>query len=249
MQGLDYRNKREQEHFNNLVLHHGETWWGNTTPAGIRRLQRKAKLFTQELRQFQEAAVLEVGCGVGTFTKFILDETPALKLMGCDLSPEAICKTRECFQEFKNLHLGVADVSHLPYRDSTFDAIIGNSILHHLPLKVSLQECFRVLKNQGIVLFSEPNMMNPQIAIEKNIHIIGKLLQNTKYETAFFRWPLTKTLKEIGFRDIVVQPFDFLHPLIPSFLIDVFDYLGRLIERTPIVKEISGSLLIKAVKS
>ena len=49
---------------------------------------------------------------------------------------------------------------------------------------------------------------------------------------------------DIGFCEVSVQPFDFLHPLVPSKLITGIDRIGRLIERLPLLKEISGSLLI-----
>ncbi len=96
--------------------------------------------------------------------------------------------------------------------------------------------------------FSEPNMMNPQIALEKNIRFIGKMLQNTPDETAFFRWSMTRMLQRVGFDDVSVTPFDFLHPIVPEPLINVTDRIGRLCERLPIVREIAGSLFIRALK-
>jgi hypothetical protein len=121
--------------------------------------------------------------------------------------------------------------------------------LHHLPLDLVLKNCFSILKPGGFILFFEPNMMNPQIMIEKNIGFIGKMLENSEDETAFFRWSLKKTLREIGFKRISVQPFDFLHPFVPSLLIDVVDKVGRCIEKTPVLREISGSLFICAHKA
>jgi hypothetical protein len=91
-------------------------------------------------------------------------------------------------------------------------------------------------------------MMNPQIFLEKNVRFIGKALQNTENETAFFRWGLAVALRASGFERIAVTPFDFLHPLVPSGAVRFFDGLGRMLENTPLLKEISGSLLIKAFK-
>ena len=36
----------------------------------------------------------------------------------------------------------------------------------------SVSEIYRVLKPGGAIFFTEPNMMNPQIAIQKNISYI-----------------------------------------------------------------------------
>jgi hypothetical protein len=82
--------------------------------------------------------------------------------------------------------------------------------------------------------------------VEKNIHFIGKMLQNTENETAFFRWSLAKTLQKMGFCDVSVQPFDFLHPFTPVPLIPIVNKVGQIAERLPILREIAGSLLIYA---
>ena len=73
-------------------------------------------------------------------------------------------------------------------------------------------------------------------------------MQNSDDETAFFRWPLKKTLSSIGFENVSVEPFDFLHPAIAGSLINAVDKIGMRLERTPILREISGSLFIRAYK-
>jgi ubiquinone/menaquinone biosynthesis C-methylase UbiE len=239
---------KEMEHFDKLAEEMGEIWWGSTTPAGIKRLQRRTSLFAQQLSHFKDPLVLEIGCGTGAFSKFILEEIPHLRLTGFDISPKCIQIAKERFNNYKNVHFEVADVSNMQIASETFDAVIGNSILHHLPVEEALGECFRVLKPGGIICFSEPNMMNPQIALEKNIRFIGKMLQNTEDETAFFRWQLASILKKVGFKNVSVKPFDFLHPIVPTPLIKTIDTIGKLFEKLPLLKEISGSLLIYASK-
>ena len=205
--GRGYQTK-EQQHFDRLTETAGEIWWGSTTEAGIKRLRKRAYLIAQKLAHFKDPVVLELGCGTGAFSKFILEELPLLRLTACDISPKAIQAATERYADYKNACFEVADVSSMHYATNTFDAVIGNSVLHHLPIEISLRECFRVLKPGGIIWFSEPNMMNPQIAIEKNIRFIGRMLQNTEDETAFFRWSLAKTLQEVGFCNVSVQPSD-----------------------------------------
>ena len=96
------------------------------------------------------------------------------------------------------------------------------------------------------MIFTEPNMLNPQIFIQKNVPFIKKLMGDTPEETAFFKWKLSRELRESEFTDIRILPFDFLHPWTPGFLINGVDAAGKLFEKIPIIKEIAGSLLIKA---
>lgn len=50
------------------------------------------------------------------------------------------------------------DISKLPFENETFDFVVGNAILHHLPKKGvidSVSEAYRVLKPGGMALFTE----------------------------------------------------------------------------------------------
>ncbi|MBF0328685.1 MAG: methyltransferase [Nitrospirae bacterium] len=239
----------EREHFNALACEKGEIWWGSTTKAGIKRLERRAKLLKQNLTHLNNPKVFELGCGTGAFSRYILSELPSLDLTSCDISTECIRIASKRYSSYKNAKFLVSDITMKPSSLGVFDVVIGNSILHHLPIRSSLIYCMQILKPGGIIMFFEPNMMNPQIAIEKNIRFIGKILQNTENETAFFRWSLKKILQEVGFNKVSVIPFDFLHPIIPSNWVVFFSKFGERIETIPFLKEFSGSLLITASKS
>ncbi|MCA9419174.1 MAG: hypothetical protein KC917_23060, partial [Candidatus Omnitrophica bacterium] len=106
----------------------------------------------------------------------------------------------------------------------------------------------RVLKPGGRFVFSEPNMLNPQIAVQKNIPWIKRMLGDSPDETAFRKGPLKSLLEQVGLEVIEITPFDFLHPWVPKPLIGLVDKTGRLIEKIPALREIAGSLIIVARK-
>ncbi len=137
----------------------------------------------------------------------------------------------------------------MKYRSETFDAVIGKSILHHLPFKKSFKEVFRVLRKGGLIWFSEPNVLNPEVLLERKVKFIGKRLQTTENETAFLRWRLAAMLEKTGFKKVSVKPFDFVHPLVPPCLINPATAVSNLLEKIPIIREFSGSLIIKAEKN
>ena len=236
---------RELNHFNNLYEEDGNVWWGHLRPAGRLRLERRAGIIREWASRLPGAEVLEIGAGDGMLTRFLQDIP--LKIMATDLSPVLIERAKESINS-DNIKFSVANVERLEYTDGSFSGIFGNSVLHHLDLKICLREIFRVLKNEGGILFFEPNLMNPQILVEKKVKIIGRYLQNSPDETAFIRWNLKTLLDEFGFSDIEIVPFDFLHPIIPEKLVNAFLNLGRILERTPVLKEFSGSLIIRAFK-
>ncbi len=239
---------KEQKHFDSLVEITGDVWWGNKAAAQSNRLQRRAELVKHELERFHDPLVLEIGCGTGAFSKHILHVLPSLRLVCCDISPKAVQLASDLLSEYRYAKFEVLNVCALSYHENSFDAVIGLSILHHLPIKKAMAECFRVLKPGGIIWFSEPNMLNPQAIIELHIPFIGRIAQKSEDETAFIRWSFSRTVEEIGFQNVSVTPFDFLHPLTPKPLIESVDKLGRFIERVPLLREISGSLQIRGHK-
>jgi len=87
-----------------------------------------------------------------------------------------------------------------------------------------------------------------QIALQKNIPWLKQKMGDSPDETAFFRWSISSLLKKYNFTQIEVIPFDFLHPAIPSKLIKSVSGVGNFIEKVPLMKEIAGSLYIRAVK-
>ena len=114
--------------------------------------------------------------------------------------------------------------------------------------KEAVREIYRVSKRGGTIYFTEPNMLNPQIAIQKNVPWVKRKLGDSPDETAFFRWPLRRLLEGTGFCDVRIKPFDFLHPKTPSPVVNQLNALGRFLENVPVMSEFAGSLYIRAVK-
>lgn len=219
--------------------------WGWGTPAGKARADRRASYFIQRGDIIAGKKVLEIGCGTGEFTKRIA-QTGA-DITAIDISPDLLEIARKTIP---NLTVGfrVQNVEKLDFEDGSFDVVIGSSILHHLNLNPALKEVYRVLKRGGGIVFTEPNMFNPQIWLERNIPFIRKLTNNSPDETAFIRWRLKKELMNLGFKNVSIRPFDFLHPFTPSVLILFISSIGSIVEKIPLAREIAGSLLIYASK-
>jgi hypothetical protein len=91
-------------------------------------------------------------------------------------------------------------------------------------------------------------MINPQNILVKNIKFLSKIAGESPDETAFVRWNIGRYIKNAGFDDVMVIPFDFLHPICPKVFVKYIDRIGRIIECIPIIKEIAGSLLITGKK-
>ncbi len=218
--------------------------WGWSTEAGKERARRRTELILEHARIRDCNLVLEYGCGTGMFSRFFAQT--GIKLTAIDISPELIDEAQK--EPRGNIVFQVGDVESLSFSDASFDAVIGNSVLHHVDVEQALSEAFRVLKPGRFIAFAEPNMMNPQIALQKNIPSLKRKMGDSPDETAFFRWQAVRFLRRSGFKDIQVQPFDFLHPSIPQKMISMVQRMGECIESLPLLKEFAGSLILSGRK-
>ena len=233
----------EKEH-GKKIASNAEAVWNWASPAGKIRAERRANYLISEGGISATDKVLELGCGTGLFTEKIYKATKANIIAG-DISEDLLEVARKKVPEvvFK-----LEDAMNLNYPEHTFDVVCGSSILHHLDMEQCYKEILRVLKPGGRMVFAEPNMVNPQIFIQKNIPFIKKMLGDSPDETAIVRWKSRKQLEGIGFTRVNIFPFDFLHPYIPKPLIGLVNGIGKIVEKIPLLREIAGSVIMKAEK-
>ncbi len=243
MNKVNQKIKQEIEHGRYLSARNSGKIWNWDSPESKLRWKRRIRLLISHITS--EMSVLEVGCGTGYLTRELV-KTGA-DIYAIDISPELLAQAKS-YCEVENVTYMIENACDMSFDPDRFDSVVGSSVLHHLGVDSALREFFRVLKPQGSLFFTEPNMLNPQIALQKNIPYLKRKLGDSPDETAFFRRGLKNKLVSAGFAEVVIEPFDFLHPSIPKALISFVQPLCRLAEKTPGLSEFSGSLYIRAVK-
>lgn len=96
--------------------------------------------------------VLEIGCGTGSIwlghEKIV---SRCRKLILTDLSEGMLETAKRNLGERDNIEYRKADIQDLPFINDTFDVVIANSMLYHVPdIEKGLQEVRRVLKKSGV---------------------------------------------------------------------------------------------------
>ncbi len=97
------------------------------------------------------AKVLELGCGTGDMWK---DKESVIctcsKIILSDFSEGMVATTRDNIGSYDNIEYKVLDIQDIPYEDATFDIVIANMMLYHVPdIDKGLMEVRRVLKREG----------------------------------------------------------------------------------------------------
>jgi tocopherol O-methyltransferase len=148
-------------------MHHGYYQRGETSRNKDRRLAQIdlieellnwAKLeenFKSSMRS--PIQILDIGCGIGGSSLYLANKLNA-KVTGITLSPVQAQRAAQRAKEFglsDRTHFQVADALAMPFGDQEFDLIWSLESGEHMADKTKfLQECYRVLKPNGRLIFA-----------------------------------------------------------------------------------------------
>ena len=96
-------------------------------------------------------AVLDVGCAKGFTLHDFREVLPGMKVAGVDISSYAI----SCAMDSVRPYLTVANASHLPFPDKSFDFVFSINTIHNLPessCRQALREIERVSRRHKFVV-------------------------------------------------------------------------------------------------
>lgn len=227
-----------------LIASGKEDVWGWSGRAGRIRAARRAEFLMRGAGLAPGVRCLELGCGTGEFTERLL--ASGCELVAIDLSEETARLARERVGTKAQVVVGNIETGEgLEGRE--FDAIVGVSVLHHVDLRATFEHTFSLLRSGGGFAFSEPNMANPQVWAERNLEPVRRFRHVTRHETAFRTDELRRRFEGAGFLVEVCEPFEFLHPRTPAWLVPAALSLERGLEATP-ARAIAGSLRIAGTR-
>lgn len=110
--------------------------------------------FVCEKVEKKNANILEIGCGPGNITKYLLSKRPDFQIKGTDISPNMIALARK---NNSKADFEVMDAREIGKIDSKFEAIICGFCLPYLSpndLEKFLPDCYHLLETNGILYIS-----------------------------------------------------------------------------------------------
>lgn len=125
-------------------------------------LEKRTKILREFIGTITNKNILDLGCGSGIQ---MLQLAPLCrKITGVDISRPMLDSARKLLERLpvKNWELVSADAGRLPFADKSFDVIFGLGLLDYVAEpKAVLQECRRILKEGGSVIFTIPKIPSP----------------------------------------------------------------------------------------
>lgn len=159
--------------------------------------------------------ILDAGTGTARIPILMIQRCPQWQIIGIDLAPSMLAVGQANVERSglgQQIQLELVDAKQLPYPDASFDMIVSNSLVHHLPSPLPfLVELKRVLKPNGAVLLRDLirpasaeilNAIVEQVAAECNAHQ-KQLFQDSLY-AAFTLDEVKELMQQAGLTDVEV---------------------------------------------
>lgn len=103
--------------------------------------------------------VLDLGTGTARIPVILASLRPGWEIVAVDLAASMLAIAERNIQaagKSSQITLQLADAKNLPYPDNSFDIIISNSLVHHIPNPLDLfREINRLIKPGGAILIRD----------------------------------------------------------------------------------------------
>jgi O-antigen biosynthesis protein len=152
--------------------------------------------------------IADIGCGSGYGCQ-IISTNQAKKVIGLDISFETLKFAKENFSTDNILYIN-SSADSLPFSSAIFDIVISFEVIEHLEnYKGYLAEIKRILKDDGILILSTPNVvkhLDRKENGEQNFHVHEFCFQD-------FKSLLSEYFESMAFysqkytQSIVLEPF------------------------------------------
>ena len=145
-------------------------------------------------------SALEIGFGDGHLLELL--HQGGFSVFGVDLSPKNVAFTKRQFRKRKApIVLKTGSITHIPFFDGTFSAIVASEVLEHLngnDLLRALSELHRCLAVDGVLLLTVPaeEQFRDNICYCPNC---GAVFHRFGHKTTFNAQHLTRVLLRRGF--------------------------------------------------
>jgi glycosyltransferase involved in cell wall biosynthesis len=156
--------------------------------------------------------ILDAGCGDGINLLGISEKAKEnawnFEFTGVDYNPVRVSRASE-----RHFKIHKAFLYDLPFEDESFDIVLCNHVLEHVPdFSKSLNELYRVLKKGGLFIAGIPNE-GCFMAQLRNKVIQRSILRKTDHINFFTKGSFSRHLSKAGFAVRLVKGETFFFPL------------------------------------
>jgi ubiquinone/menaquinone biosynthesis C-methylase UbiE len=174
----------------------------------VKELQRVSQLETHK-------KMLEIGCGNGIGTQLILEFFKPAEFIATEYD-ERLVEIARIKNKDSKVSVEAGNAADLRFPDNEFDAVLGLSVIHHIPnWKDCVNELHRVIKPNGLLIIKELSIET----FETPFGRIARHFVSHPYETMLKKNEFLEYVAQQGFELIVCRPHSMLFFLSDFFLV------------------------------
>jgi ubiquinone/menaquinone biosynthesis C-methylase UbiE len=164
--------------------------------------QELRRAFLADIAFPEGARVLDVGCGTGVLTRVLARWPGVGEVVGVDPAPSLLDKARALAADLAGIRFEEADGRSLPFAADTFDVVVFDSTLSHMPMpERGLAEAYRVLRPVGWLATFDGDYSTTTVALGDN-DPLQACADATMANSVHDRWlmrRLTSLVRDCGF--------------------------------------------------
>jgi ubiquinone/menaquinone biosynthesis C-methylase UbiE len=153
----------------NIFNHKAQSWGEKYAPGGP--LAKRLQYFHESLNKITPppAKILDFGCGTGNLALYLSQS--GYRITAIDIAEEMLRLAVETdYSARVEWRLLSPNWEILPFKDEVFDAIIASSTFEYLEsVELALAQCSRVLKPNGTLAVTVPNLQCPTRVKEQRL--------------------------------------------------------------------------------
>jgi SAM-dependent methyltransferase len=224
-----------------------DRYWTRRDKLNDMRIWWRASTARHLLHLLPGETILELGCGSGTLTR-------ALSVISRGECPITAATFDPAIDEgcirgnWPGIEIVRLDGFPGSLHGRQFDYVIASNVLDHAVAVPLLTEVYKLLKPGGRLLFFETNPWNPVFNLRKRLSRVLPSLRRGDERDLHNKVELYELLSELGFVSLGATCYDFLYGPIPRWSLPVTRTLSLILENTPGVRLLAGTILLYAQK-
>jgi len=173
----------------------------------------------RDLRDISQLApnkrILEIGCGNGAGTKLIQQFFQPAEFIATEYD-ESLVEVAQQINKGSNIIIEAGNATQLRFSNNEFDAVVGLSVIHHIP---NWQDCVdelqRVIKPGGLLIIKELSIET----FETPFGRIARRLVEHPYDDMLKKDEFLVYIEKQGFKIVDCRPHSMMYFLGDFFLV------------------------------
>lgn len=220
-----------------------ELYWTSAPSTAPTKLRWRALVVRHGFHILPGESILELGAGSGLWTRHLTSVLQGENPITAAVFNEDLFDVGSKLG-LRNTKFVFTKSLREDYPPASFDYVVGNAILCHNLYSNNLAAIYRILRPGGQFIFFEANYWNPQVFVKSVVPALRQFWGTAKCQKGMRKYQLLNAASHQGFTHIDITPYDIIHAKTPSWLVDTVQSLAWILEHTPIIRELCGTLYI-----